>query len=150
MAASSKPTGVHVALIIFVLISIACGVGWLMAYKGAGSISELKKERDDAKEKLKTAETQFRAKDEDVKKLKDALGALSEDVGADSGEAQPGPGQRDGEPVARNRGACRALDRGQLGGPGLVQPDQFVGLLAGEPPLPAERGEAVPLGAVRR
>lgn len=53
MAASSKPTGVHVALIIFVLISIACGVGWLLAYKGAGSISDLRKERDDANNKAK-------------------------------------------------------------------------------------------------
>jgi hypothetical protein len=87
MAASSKPTGIHVALIISLLISIACGVGWVMAYKGAGSISELRKERDDAKEKLKTAETQFRNKDEDLKRLKDALGMLFEDVGADGSNA---------------------------------------------------------------
>ncbi len=84
MAASSKPTGVHVALIIFVLISIACGVGWLLAYKGAGSISDLRKERDDAKDKLSKYETQYRAKDEDVKKLKDAVGTQFEEVGADA------------------------------------------------------------------
>jgi len=33
MAASSKPTGVHYALVVFVLISIICGLGWLLAYK---------------------------------------------------------------------------------------------------------------------
>ncbi|MBS0266755.1 MAG: hypothetical protein JSS02_32810 [Planctomycetes bacterium] len=85
MAASSKPTGVHIALIIFVLLTIACGVGWLMAYKGAGSISELKKERDDAKSKLTTAEKQFRDREDDIRNLKTILGSQSEDVGPADG-----------------------------------------------------------------
>lgn len=86
MAASSKPTGVHVALIIFVLISITCGVGWLMAYKGAGSISELRKERDDAKAKMKEQEDNFRKTKDGIDKLKTALGTDSEEVGADAGQ----------------------------------------------------------------
>ena len=31
MASSSKPTGVHYALVFFVLLSIVSGVGWLLA-----------------------------------------------------------------------------------------------------------------------
>ena len=84
MAASSKPTGVHAALVIFVLIAIACGVGWVMSYKGAGSISELRKERDDAVSKQKTTETKLREREEDLKRIKDLSGILFEDVGADA------------------------------------------------------------------
>ncbi|MBI3865589.1 MAG: hypothetical protein HY290_27260 [Planctomycetia bacterium] len=81
MAASSKPTGVHVALIIFVLISIACGVGWLLAYKGSGSISDLRKERDEAKDSDKKAADLLRTRDDDIKRMKDLVGPNYEEIG---------------------------------------------------------------------
>ena len=49
-SSSSKPTGVHYALVVFVLISIVCGLGWLLAYKGANSISELERQSRGRKE----------------------------------------------------------------------------------------------------
>jgi hypothetical protein len=86
MAASSKPTGVHIALIFFVLTTITCGVGWLMAYKGAGSISELREARKNAEDKASGVEKKFIAKSDDLKRLQDALGVQSEEVGADAGQ----------------------------------------------------------------
>ena len=83
MAASSKPTGVHYALVVFVLISIVCGLGWLLAYKGANSLSDLKREADAAKEKASKAETAFNQKYEELKRIRDKLGKVPEDVGTD-------------------------------------------------------------------
>src|SRR5262245_32914260 len=61
MASSSKPTGVHYALIVSILISIVLGVFLLLAYKGNGSIGELqakaKKAEDDAATWKKAAAT---------------------------------------------------------------------------------------------
>jgi len=88
MAASSKPTGVHYALVVFVLISIVCGLGWLLAYKGANSISELRgqlatlqKDRDASK---KAADGYY----EDIKRINDKLGTKFESVGTD--DSNPG------------------------------------------------------------
>ncbi len=81
MAASSKPTGVHYALVVFVLISIVCGLGWLLAYKGANSISELEAK---AKEDKRKADEQTKiASDlmDDLKRIKDLLNAKFEEVG---------------------------------------------------------------------
>jgi hypothetical protein len=83
MAASSKPTGVHYALVVFVLISIVCGLGWLLAYKGANSISDLTRERDAAKKDKETATASFNQKYDEIKRIKDKLGEKYEDVGAD-------------------------------------------------------------------
>src|SRR5579872_1129744 len=81
MAASSKPTGVHYALVVFVLISIVCGLGWLLAYKGANSLSDLRREADAAKDKAQKAETAFNQKYDEIKRIKEKLGAKMEDVG---------------------------------------------------------------------
>ena len=83
MAASSKPTGVHYALVVFVLISIVCGLGWLLAYKGANSLSDLKREADAAKAKAQTAETVVNQKYDEIKRIKDKLGKVPEEVGTD-------------------------------------------------------------------
>ena len=83
MASSSKPTGVHYALVVFVLISIVCGLGWLLAYKGSNSISDLK--RDLAAANSKATEQKKLADDyyDSIKRIKDILGTKFEDVGAD-------------------------------------------------------------------
>jgi hypothetical protein len=83
MAASSKPTGVHYALVVFVLISIVCGLGWLLAYKGTGSISELEHKTKDAETKYKTAAALVDEKYGELKRIKEMLGEKFEDVGAD-------------------------------------------------------------------
>src|SRR5579871_3171317 len=81
MAASSKPTGVHYALVVFVLISIVCGLGWLLAYKGANSLSELEAK---AREEKKKADEQAKVASallDDLKRIKDLLNSKFEDVG---------------------------------------------------------------------
>jgi len=83
MAASSKPTGVHYALVVFVLISIICGLGWLLAYKGSNSISDLRREADAAKDASQKAATALAARVDEIKRLKDKLGAKYEEVGSD-------------------------------------------------------------------
>jgi len=80
-SSSSKPTGVHYALVVFVLISIVCGLGWLLAYKGANSISELERKAADEKKK---ADDQMKLAGgllDDLKKIKDLLNSKFEDVG---------------------------------------------------------------------
>ena len=55
MASSSKPTGLHFALIVFVMISIVCGTGWLLAYKGANGMNELRQEAKSLRQQLEEA-----------------------------------------------------------------------------------------------
>jgi hypothetical protein len=55
MAESPKPTGVHCALIVFVLISIANGMGWLLSYKGSNGINELQQEVKSLRQQLDAA-----------------------------------------------------------------------------------------------
>src|SRR5262249_27614278 len=81
MAASSKPTGVHYALVVFVLISIICGLGWLLAYKGSNSIGDMRRELDAAKNKEADATKLANSLLDDLKKLRDATGLKYEDVG---------------------------------------------------------------------
>jgi hypothetical protein len=81
MAASSKPTGVHYALVVFVLISIVCGLGWLLAYKGSNSISEMRRDLADAKSKEANAKKISDGYYADITKLKEMLGAKYDDVG---------------------------------------------------------------------
>jgi hypothetical protein len=83
MAASSKPTGVHYALVVFVLISIVCGLGWLLAYKGSNSIGELSTKRDAAEKALKISEGERDKAYAEIKHIKEKLGKVPEDVGAD-------------------------------------------------------------------
>ncbi len=80
-SSSSKPTGVHYALVVFVLISIVCGLGWLLAYKGANSISELRATTDAANKKAAEKEKLAMGYFEDIRKLKEILGHKHEDVG---------------------------------------------------------------------
>jgi hypothetical protein len=81
MAASTKPTGVHYALVVFVLISIVCGLGWLLAYKGANSISEMRAALDTAKKNEATQKKLADSLFNDLAALKKALGLLFEEVG---------------------------------------------------------------------
>lgn len=80
-ASSSKPTGVHYALVVFVLISIVCGLGWLLAYKGANSINELRASTDAANKKAAESQKQANLYFDDIRKLKEVLGHKHEDVG---------------------------------------------------------------------
>lgn len=80
MAASSKPTGVHYALVICVLIIIVLGVFTLLAYKGQGSISELKRLADDAVAKQKQSDEQVRKMDAELQRLKELTGWKLETV----------------------------------------------------------------------
>src|SRR5258707_7870915 len=81
MASSSKPTGVHYALITFVLISIVCGLGWLLAYKGSNSISDMRRDLADAKKKADDQTKVASGYYDDIKKLMDITGAKYETVG---------------------------------------------------------------------
>ena len=87
MAASSKPTGVHYALVVFVLISIVCCLGWLLAYKGSNSISDLRRERDDAKDKAEKATRLANSLQDGIKNIRDLLGAKFEDPGDATGSS---------------------------------------------------------------
>jgi hypothetical protein len=66
-----------------VLISIVCGLGWLLAYKGSNSISDLKRELDAAKDAAQKATTAIASRVDEIKRLKDKLGSKFEDVGTD-------------------------------------------------------------------
>src|SRR5258708_7313091 len=81
MASSSKPTGVHYALISFVLISIVCGLGWLLAYKGSNSISDMRRDLADAKKKADDQTKLASGYYDDIKKLMELTGAKYENVG---------------------------------------------------------------------
>ena len=81
MASSSKPTGVHYALVVFVLLTIVCGLGWLLAYKGSGSIGELTNENNKLKEAARAADTTSKQKLEELDRIKKMLGALYEQIG---------------------------------------------------------------------
>jgi hypothetical protein len=68
MAASSKPTVVHFAIVVLVLISVVCGIGWLLVYKGANSIEDLRREASNLRQQLdaaKKAETMANKLDAD-------------------------------------------------------------------------------------
>src|SRR4029077_13648607 len=81
MASTSKPTGVHYALVVFVLISIVCGLGWLLAYKGANSISELERRAMDEKKKADEQTKIAGALLDDLHRIKDLLNSKFTHVG---------------------------------------------------------------------
>ncbi|MSR57708.1 MAG: hypothetical protein EXS05_08550 [Planctomycetaceae bacterium] len=83
MASSSKPTGVHYALVVFVLFTIVCGLGWLLAYKGNGSIGELHAQNVSLAKKAGDADTLLKQHIDDIERLKKALGSGFEKVGDD-------------------------------------------------------------------
>lgn len=87
MASSSKPTGVHYALIVFVLISIALGVCLLLAYKGSGSIGEMKAREAAANKKASEAENLSRKLLDQIAAVKRQLGSKFDEVGDDAGKA---------------------------------------------------------------
>lgn len=84
MAASSKPTGEHYALVVFVLISIICGLGWLLAYRGAGNVGELRAAADAAKKKADNQQQIADGYRNDVRLLKTLMGYPSAEVGEPS------------------------------------------------------------------
>ena len=57
MAASSKPTGVHVALAVSILLNIVLFVCWLVVWRGMNGSSDMKRELDSAKSKASEADT---------------------------------------------------------------------------------------------
>ena len=81
MASSSKATGVHYALVFFVLATIVCGLGWLLAYKGQGSIGELTEQKKKLDGDAKANKAAFDKTFEELKKLKDLAGTKFEDMG---------------------------------------------------------------------
>lgn len=80
-ASSSKPTGVHYALVFSILLTIVCGLGWLLAYKGNGSIGELRAERDKLKKEAADANAALATALDEQKKIKEKLGSNFESVG---------------------------------------------------------------------
>src|SRR5262245_43255855 len=81
MASASKPTGVHYALVFFVLLSIVCGLGWLLAYKGSGSIGELRTQAVNANKKASDADNALKTKIEEIDRIKKTLGSSFPEVG---------------------------------------------------------------------
>lgn len=81
MAASSKPAGAHYALVILVLISIVCGLGWLLAYQGAGNLSDLRRDAAAAKKKADDIEKLAREYERDRALLVRLIGIPFADVG---------------------------------------------------------------------
>jgi hypothetical protein len=85
MASSSKPTGVHYALVVSVLLTIVCGVGWLLAYKGANSIGELRASVADQTKKAQASDAAAKVALDQIDLMKKQLGSGFEDVGSDTG-----------------------------------------------------------------
>lgn len=81
MASSSQPTGVHYALVCFVLSTIVCGLFWLLAYKGNGSIGELTMREAKEKARADAADKDLRTKIDELDRIKKLLGAVYEAVG---------------------------------------------------------------------
>lgn len=108
MASTSKPTGVHYSLVFFVLLSIVCGVGWFLAYKGKGSIGELNNELVTAQKAKATAETALRTALEQQDQTKKLIGTNFSDYGTDTSNPNTTLGDM--------------LVHMQKYGPGLAQP----------------------------
>jgi hypothetical protein len=84
MASSSKPVAVHYALVVFVLISIVCGLGWLLAYKGTNGLAEVERK---AREETKRAEEQtriVRGLQADIQFIKELLNSHYSEIGSES------------------------------------------------------------------
>jgi hypothetical protein len=86
-SSSSKPTGVHYALVFCILLTIVCGLGWLLAYKGNGSIGELRTERDKLKSQSDADKKALETALAEIKRIKDLLGSNFESVGEDTSAA---------------------------------------------------------------
>jgi hypothetical protein len=81
MAAASKPT-VHLAwLLIFATLTIVCGVGWFLAYKGSGSIGELKTANDSLTKKAAASDAAARKALDDIERIKRKGGWAFAEVG---------------------------------------------------------------------
>jgi len=81
MESSSKPTAVHYALVVFVLISLVCGLGWLLAYKGANSIGELERKARDEQRKADEQTKLASALLDDLHRIKTLLNSNFSEVG---------------------------------------------------------------------
>jgi hypothetical protein len=78
MAASTKPTGVHYALVFFVLATVVCLVGWLVTRRG---VEELKNSNVSLDKKAKDADAAARTAVGDVDQIKKKLGSGFDQVG---------------------------------------------------------------------
>jgi len=78
MASSSKPTGLHYSLVILVLLTITCGVFWILTNKW---YNEAVTERDRAKEEQKRADDRLRLVNGQIVELKRLLGTNFDDLG---------------------------------------------------------------------
>jgi hypothetical protein len=87
MASSSKPTGVHYALVFFVLLSIVSGLGWLLAYKGSNSIGELRTQNEKLKKDASSADAGLRKSLDQIALIKKLLGSGFDEVGEDTQNA---------------------------------------------------------------
>ncbi|RPI89970.1 MAG: hypothetical protein EHM42_02125 [Planctomycetaceae bacterium] len=78
--ASSQPTGVHYALVIFVLLTIVCGVFWILNNKW---LTEAKAEASRAREEQKKATDGMNKLLTQATELKRVLGITLDDIGDD-------------------------------------------------------------------
>jgi hypothetical protein len=78
--ASSKPTGVHYALVSFVLLTIVCGVFWILNHKW---LNEARTETARAKDDQKKATDALNRMVTQSTELKRLLGITLEDIGDD-------------------------------------------------------------------
>lgn len=81
MAASSRPTGVHYALVVFILISIVFFVSWLVVWRGSNGSSDMRRDLDAAKKKSQEDESNVRARLAEIALLKELIGSKFPDVG---------------------------------------------------------------------
>ncbi|HBH50718.1 MAG TPA: hypothetical protein DDY91_02380 [Planctomycetaceae bacterium] len=98
--ASSKPTGVHYALVSFVLLTIVCGVFWILNHKW---LNEARTETTRAKEDQKKATDALNRMLAQSGELKKLLGITLDDIGDDESN------------VNSVRGHIRARLNGQQG-----------------------------------
>lgn len=81
MAASSKPTGVHVALAVSILLNIVLFVCWLVVWRGMNGSSDMKRELDSAKSKASEADKTARKSLDEIEILRTTSGYKYPDVG---------------------------------------------------------------------
>ena len=82
--AASKPTGIHYALVIFVLLTIVCGVFWILNNKW---LTEAKTETARARDEQKKSTDGLNRLLTQATELKRLLGVTLEDIGDDEANA---------------------------------------------------------------
>ncbi|MFN0052446.1 MAG: hypothetical protein ACKV0T_09650 [Planctomycetales bacterium] len=84
MASSSKPTGVHYALVFFVLAWIVCLTGWIIVGRGT---AELRTQATNATKKATDTDASLKKSLDEIDRIKKKLGSLHPEVGDDDTNA---------------------------------------------------------------